>query len=177
MYEVLKDFAGPAATMIAAIAAGFIAYRLGQAQATAAQSQAATAKRSWETANERVVLDLFERRIAIFESIRSVVSSILRTGQPTHDDYFAYLQAIDRVQFYFGDEVQEYIEHIRLLIGELQLDATIIADHADPDRSARIRGRADRMKELSGFYENAKRLFGPYIRAHQKVIAPEQLPA
>jgi len=55
------------------------------------------------------------------------------------------------------------------LIIELQLDASIIADQRNPDRSDRIKGRTQRMNDLSDFYETSKKLFGPYIQAHQKV--------
>ncbi|MCK1672790.1 hypothetical protein [Bradyrhizobium sp. 150] len=171
IYETLKDFAGPVATTIAAAAAGFIAYRLGKSQAESARIQAQVAKRNWRTQNERVVLDLFERRIAIFEGIREVVGETLRTGRPDDNIFFRYLVAIDKAPFYFGPEVEEYLEKIRLLIIELQLDGSVIADERNPDRTDRIRGHAKRMLELSQFYTTSKKLFAPYIQAHQKVGA------
>ncbi|MBR0974098.1 hypothetical protein [Bradyrhizobium japonicum] len=171
LYDLLKDFSGPVATVIAAGAAGFVAYRLGKSQADSARIQAQVAKRNWRTQNERVVLELFERRIAIFEGIRAVVSETLRTGQPNDEVYFKYVAAIDKVPYYFGPEVEEYIEKVRLLIIDLQLDASTIADDRNPDRNDRIRGRTRRMQELSEFYATAKTLFGPYIKAHQKVGA------
>jgi hypothetical protein len=160
---------GPFATVAAAIAAAWVAYSLGRAQISVAETQAKIAERNWQTVNEKIVLDLFERRIAIFEGIRAVVSDVLRTGQPTQQEYFQYLKAIDKAPYYFGPEVTEYLETLRHLISELELDHSIISNFYDPARTERIKGRTTRMTELSQFYETSKHLFGPYIQAHQKV--------
>jgi hypothetical protein len=77
VYDIFKDFAAPIASIIAASAAAFVAYRLGKSQADSARLQAEIAKRNWQTANERVVLDLFERRIALYEGIRHVVAKVI----------------------------------------------------------------------------------------------------
>jgi hypothetical protein len=168
-FAAVKDLAGPVATITAAVAAAFVAYRLGKSQAESARIQAQVAKRTWRTQNERIVLELFERRISIFEGIRKVVSETLRTGQPDDALYFAYCKAVELVPYYFGPEIEEYLEKVRRLIIELQLDASIIADQRNPDRSDRIKGQTQRMNDLSDFYETSKKLFGPYIQAHQKV--------
>ena len=63
----LINLAGPIATVFAAGAAAFVAYRLGKSQIAVAKTQADIAQRNWETANERVVLELFEKRLAIYE--------------------------------------------------------------------------------------------------------------
>lgn len=55
MYQVLKDFAGPAAAIIASGVAVFVTYRLGSEQA--------------RLSREKLRLDLYERRWKIFKSI------------------------------------------------------------------------------------------------------------
>src|SRR6266446_6950976 len=107
-YTAVKDLAGPIATITAAVAAAFVAYRLGKSQAESARIQAQVAKRTWRTQNERIVLDLFERRILIFEGIRKVVSEALRTGQPNDAVFFEYCKAVELVPYYFGPEIEEY---------------------------------------------------------------------
>jgi hypothetical protein len=82
LYDFFKDFAGPIGTVIAAGAAAFVAFRLGKSQAESARMQAQVAMRNWQTANERVVLDLFERRLAIYEGARHVVARVM-TNWPT----------------------------------------------------------------------------------------------
>jgi hypothetical protein len=46
-YTAVKDLAGPIATITAAVAAAFVAYRLGKSQAESARIQAQVAKRTW----------------------------------------------------------------------------------------------------------------------------------
>ena len=169
IYDLTRDLSGPIETVIAAGAAAFVAYRLGKAQVTVAETQAAVAERNWQIANERIVLELFERRIAIFEGIRDIIGKVLNSGRPTTETYFAYIKAIDKVPYYFGPEVTNYLELLGALISDLELDANVIADNLHPDRMAHIRGRTERMRELAKFHETSKILFGPYIQAHQKI--------
>jgi shikimate kinase len=72
-YAIVKDWAGPLATVIAAGAAAFVAFRLGQNQISVARTQAEIAQRNWQTSNEKIVLELFERRLKIYEDIRDVI--------------------------------------------------------------------------------------------------------
>jgi hypothetical protein len=58
-YNLLKDFAGPVATIIAAAVAVFVTWRLGSRQAATAQQQA-------NTALKRLNLDLYEKRFNIY---------------------------------------------------------------------------------------------------------------
>ena len=51
-----------AATALIAAFAGFIGYR------------------QWRTSHERIVLDLFERRMTVYEDIWKVVANVLREG-------------------------------------------------------------------------------------------------
>ncbi|MGY3358472.1 hypothetical protein ACVWZK_005135 [Bradyrhizobium sp. GM0.4] len=166
IHDFFKDFAAPIATVIAASAAAFVAYRLGRAQADAARIQAQVAKSNWQTANERVVLDLFERRISIFEGIRAVIATIVQTGQPSEQDYNDYCRALDRVPFYFGKELQTYLEQLRLTIIGLQAANQSLKYHLLNDEMSDK--RQQRMSDLNDFYKKGFDLFAPYIQAHQK---------
>jgi hypothetical protein len=55
VYQVLKDFAGPVAAIVASGAAVFVTYRLGKEQA--------------RLAREKLRLDLYDRRWKVFKSI------------------------------------------------------------------------------------------------------------
>src|ERR1700682_1490879 len=104
--QLIRDLAGPIATVCAAGAAAFVAYRLGKSQIAVAKTQADIAQRNWETANERVVLELFEKRLAIYDGIRDVIGQVTRSGNASNEVYFRYIKAIDRVPFLFGAEVK-----------------------------------------------------------------------
>ena len=108
----IKDLAAPFATVVAAAAAAFVAYRLGQSQIAVARTQAKIAERNWQTSNERIVLELFDRRLAIYEEIRSVVGSVTRSGRAPDEELFKFDKAMDRVPYFFGPEVQAYLKEL-----------------------------------------------------------------
>jgi hypothetical protein len=62
MYEVLKELAGPAATIIAAFAALYVTAYFGRHQKRIAEERARVAK-------EKLRYDLFDRRLEIFSSV------------------------------------------------------------------------------------------------------------
>lgn len=90
------------ATVLAAGAAAFVAYRLGQSQISVARAQAEIAERNWQTSNERIVLDLFERRLAIYEEIREIIGGVTRSGAAPDGDLYRYDKATDRAPYFFG---------------------------------------------------------------------------
>src|SRR5215510_22250 len=67
----------------------------------------------WRTAQQKAVLDLFDGRHEIFLSVRSAVDLILRDTQ--HFDRQGeqdFAAAEVRAYFFFGGDVQEYLEHL-----------------------------------------------------------------
>lgn len=170
-YSFFKDFAAPIATVIASGAAAFVAYRLGQNQMMVAKAQANIAERNWQTENEKVVLDLMEQRLAIYENIRKVIAEVMRTGKSDDHVFRRYLEATDKVPYLFGPEVETYLETMRVHLIDLQLGNDMMADRTSPDYQKGVELRAREFKAVVKFYEEAKPIFGPYIRAHQRADA------
>jgi hypothetical protein len=165
----IKDIAGPIATVIASAAAAFVAYRLGQSQIAVARTQANIAERNWQTTNEKIVLELFERRLSIYEAIRDVIGSTVRTGDAPDADLYKYDQAIDRVRYFFGAEVQAYLETLRHDLIELNSANRMMKNMLDPQRAAWIEKRQKHFAAVTEFYKASPPLFEPYMSAHQKV--------
>jgi hypothetical protein len=145
--------------VIAASAAAFVAYRLGQSQISVAKSQAEIADRNWQTTNEKIVLELFERRLPIYEEIREIIGAVVRNGEASNEDLHSYGKATDRVPYLFGPEVQAYV----------QLANKMMRNMRDPDRPSWIKKRHEHFAAVTKFYTDAPGIFGPYMRAHQKV--------
>jgi hypothetical protein len=170
----IKDVAGPIATVIAAGAAAFVAYRLGQSQISIAKTQAEIAERNWQTSNERIVLELFERRLSIYEGIRETIGEVVRSGVAKDIELNKYDKATDRAPYFFGPEVREYLDKTRNLLIDL--------DHANQLRANQLlnkewsQKRADTFKAITNFYKEAPPLFEPYMRAHQKVNLSSNTP-
>jgi hypothetical protein len=169
-YTIIRDLAGPIATVIAAGAAAFVAYRLGQSQISVARAQADIAERNWQTSNEKIVLELFERRLAIYEEIRGVIGEITRSGAAPNDVLFRYGVATDRAPYFFGQEIQDYLETIRIHLIDLELSNSMLKD--DPtgtDRAKWAENHKNHFLGATSFYKDSPMLFRPYLQAHQKI--------
>lgn len=130
------------------------------------------AYRQWRTAHQRVVLDLFERRMTVYDDARSVIAEIMRDGTSTNAIFFRYGQATDRLGLLFGDEVVAYSDRVRERINMLTYHETMIRAQMGGtevenygrhvDESARL------TLEISKFYDEFSALVLPYVRMTQK---------
>ncbi len=173
-YTTVRDLAGPCATVIAAGAAALVAYRLGQSQISVARTQAEIAERNWQTSNEKIVLELFERRLAIYEEIRGVIGEVTRSGAAPNDVFFRYGTATDRAPYFFGQEIQDYLEAIRKHLADLELSNTMLNDPNIADRAMWAEKRKTHFLGVTSFYRDSPTLFRPYIQAHQKIADLKQ---
>jgi hypothetical protein len=80
---------------LVAIAVGFVAYR------------------QWATARDRVKLDLYDRRFAVYERLRTLLAIALQDGTISYEAVLTFAQNTRGLEFLFGYEVEEYLEGIR----------------------------------------------------------------
>jgi hypothetical protein len=126
----------------------------------------------WQTAREKVLLDLFDKRFALYEEVRAVVGRHLTTGidQP---DIFSFAGAASRAQFLFGPEVQAFLDQRRVDLGREMAQRKIIQPQPILDEEKRAAtqtvslARADR---LSNFFKDLDVLVAPYMNHHQKAL-------
>lgn len=85
VYEFLKDFAGPIATIIAAGTATFVTYKLGSNQVSIAREQARFPEANSRSAQQKLILDLFDKRWSIVTELREAVAEVMTTGAVSYD--------------------------------------------------------------------------------------------
>ena len=155
------QLAGPIATVIAALTAGGIAIWLGRAQVTTARLQA-------KTANDKIVLDLFDRRLKIYSDARAVIGRTTGSGQCSNEEQFNFLKAIDGASFLFGTDVTDYFN--KLYHDLIDLDAcNKEAEHIEvgEKRAEIFQKRRKHFEAIQEFYTKAPTLLAPYLSAHQ----------
>ena len=64
-------------------------------------------------ARQRMRMDLFEKRHAVFESTRELISKLVHYGDLSWADVDEFKVAISNARFLFGPEVFEYVDKIR----------------------------------------------------------------
>jgi hypothetical protein len=112
-----------------------------------AKTQANIAERNWQTENEKVVLELMERRLAIYRNIREVIAEVMRTGKSDDNVFRRYLEATDQIPYLFGPEVETYLDQMRVHLADLQLGNDMMADTTSPDYQKGVQLRAREFKE------------------------------
>lgn len=129
------------------------------------------AYRQWRTAHQRVVLDLFERRMALYEETREALASIVRNGRADGATYFNYCKAIDRISILFGNEVVVYANDTRQRVNQMVMHSDMLASNelGHEERKHHANKSAELMTEFLKFYDVFPRLLAPYVRMTQKL--------
>src|SRR5262249_55414249 len=88
----------------------------------------------WRTAQQKAVLDLFDRRHEIFDVVRKAVGQ-MTTSSPGLDQQreVEFMQTMERAYFFFGDDVQDYLKQlwgdiVTVRAADKQLEATQAPD-------------------------------------------------
>lgn len=109
VYQVFHDLAGPVATVLAAGAAFFVAWRFGSQQAAIAKTQA-------ETALDRLRYDLLEKRYQIYDTakqlMRVAVNDSMKKDFGAGDVIPRYL-VLDEALFFFPRDICEFLESVQ----------------------------------------------------------------
>jgi hypothetical protein len=111
---------GPA--MVAVVAAGIAGY---------------IAWKQWKTAHDRLRLDMYQRRFAVYDAARRLINMTMITGQPTAEDLGAFYDGIRGAEFLFDGETKKFVHKI----GTMALKAMNVRarlqrspDHPDVDK-------------------------------------------
>ena len=150
---------GNLATWLSLGVAAFVAC-IGLVQLLSAREQA-------RTANNRAVFDLFEKRYAVYEEIRSVVGKLLTHGSVNTQMWMDASVAAEKAKFLFGEDINSYLT-------ELMKDLTYLDCLGTEEKSLQgddLRKNLDAQRQLKNritlFYKEGAQRFAPYIRFDQ----------
>lgn len=125
--------------------------------------------RQWETAKQKLMLDLFEKRMQIYSMVERARQLILQETGPVDRETIALLQeAQDKAKFLFGPE-------IAAMIGQI-IVAAIDSNHANQQYKAGLHDKGDwpgKMREAGLFIMEARMHFSmlllPYMKMDQRL--------
>ncbi|MHA6641370.1 hypothetical protein [Mesorhizobium sp. A623] len=159
--SLLAPLAAAAVTLLVGIVVALIAYR------------------QWRVAHEKLILDLFDKRFAVYSDAREAVrgywapirfdpSSIAKRLDPS--TYGARMQRIEtlhdvgrRAQFLFGDEVAARIKVVRDALIE-GTPSTPMEEEDDELRRQNAEARKRALKESQAFPKDLDALVSKYMR-------------
>jgi hypothetical protein len=109
---------------------------------------AAVAFLQWRTAQQKAVLDLFDRRFKIYETVKTCVYEANRNaGYFNEEREREFLKVRDDAYFWFGNDIQDYLEDLR-------------KELVKRDQSSNVANK---------FYEIGQPRFAKYMRFSQTV--------
>lgn len=129
------------------------------------------AYRQWVTAHQRIILDLFERRMSIFDDARKTLGAVLRTGNAPEEQISEFFGIVERVRVLFGDEVVAYAVKTRQAVTDLHLSRAMLQDKSlnQNERAHHAQQAGESMQAVVEFFTEFPRLMLPYVRMTQRM--------
>jgi hypothetical protein len=121
----------------------------------------------WRTANQKVVIDLYERRFKVYEQLGKAIAPVLREGEVTRTAFNEFMIGQADATFLFGDDVQAYLKELRKCFAWLSSMTNEVIDKS-PNRPELIDTKFKYIAEIVAFYDKAPGLFAPYMKLTQR---------
>jgi hypothetical protein len=158
LYQIFKDFAGPVATTIAAVAAVSVTTYFAWHQKKVAKEQA-------DIAREKLRHDLYERRYRVFDAARKLLYEIAVHRIASEDDLRAFVMGTDDAVFLFDDDLSGQLVEIRNRAQKLQsLDQLMEPMPVGPQRSNFVIQGEEQYTWLAKQREGLVDLFKPFLK-------------
>jgi hypothetical protein len=116
VYDVVKDFATPVASLVAAAMAAWFAWRLGRGQMRIAEEQAQVAKVQARLAEDRLRFDQFDKRYKIFDAVRQLIQVALYEAFKKEfvlDSVTPLYLQLHEAPLFFSKETCDFIDSVR----------------------------------------------------------------
>lgn len=128
--------------------------------------QSKTAKEQSKIAKAKLNLDLFTRRLAIFEETWSAASSVMRSNEPVPPPV-SMTNLYPEAYFLFGSDVEEYMKELAKKMTELSIirQITIKNNITPPDKIAASVELESWI--CSAAMEGIRKTFSPYLNFQQ----------
>jgi hypothetical protein len=118
----------------------------------------------WRVADNKLRLDLFDRRYKVYDATRKFLSVILREAKFTHSELFEFYAGISDAEFLFGADVTEHLEKIRKRAVHLQAAQQIYEPlPVGDERSQHVQAEHDDLLWLTDQITEITKTFAPYL--------------
>jgi hypothetical protein len=163
--EVLKAVAPLIAALLAAGVGAYVAHKFGTIQAGIARQQAETAKAAAATAKNKLKLELFERRMEVYECAQNALRIASQTGDLANPDEMQYLAGIQGARWLFGDDVNDYLSSkLWRMLYTLHHTFIEIGDASQHEKKELTDKHRQAMLEILNQRKEIDRVFAPYLQ-------------
>lgn len=123
------------------------------------------AYRQWRTAQNKLKLELFDRRFSVYEASRNLLASIMTSGKAKNEEVFKFLVTTREAKWLLNAEVATYLEKelyhkaIHLQTLQAQLEGFPVGEES----SANIKMQSEIRKRLVEQYAVLDEKFSPFL--------------
>src|SRR5882724_1586343 len=122
----------------------------------------------WRTAHQKIVLDLFERRMTVYSEIRAVIASTVSSGKLPNEKHFEFMRAIDGAKFLFGSSVTDYLNELNTTLAYFHEADETFDSLQGQERLEAIQRRRKHFDKIQLFYKVFDPLVEPYVGMRQR---------
>jgi len=122
------------------------------------------AGRQWQTAHERVRLDLFDRRYAVFEAVERLIGQRLAEGRLKLQDDIAFGERLAPARMLFPKEVATEITRVQERIARLNSLEASYPSNDGPERERQGKAITAAREGLRSQAAALPDVFAPYVR-------------
>lgn len=150
----------------------WVAYRFGSIQAAIGRQQADTARLSMVTAKNKLKLDLFDRRYAVYQAAYEMLGDCVQSSRITQPDEMKYLQGIQPAKWLFDANTTAYLETVlwRQMVEFQQAKDALDDAERGSDRAKLSARKTECRNRLMDQRDFLFELFKPYLHFDLDVV-------
>lgn len=155
---------GPVLTFVAALFAAGVAVFFGRTQARIARQQAATAAGAALTAKNKLRLDLFDRRMKIYDAVTAYMDEAA-TSADWRSDASPFFKDVSSARWLFDQSVVDWIQkELMDVVREVKTtQANLMSRSSGPDAYEASVACANAGRKLLAQYERRDDVFRPFM--------------
>ena len=122
--------------------------------------------RQWRLAQNKLKLDLFDRRFKVYEAARDLLASIMTSGKAKDDEVFKFLVATREAKWLLDIDVANYLDKqvYHKAIDLQTLAAELEGVGVGEIRTKNVHAQADLKKWLMAQFDVLDQKFSPYLQ-------------
>ena len=119
----------------------------------------------WRIARNKLKLDLFEKRTAVYNAARSALTFVARKGSLTYDERVKYIAGIQPAKWLFNESVWSYLNdtlHDHMI--QLVISQDMLREDPEPqDKAAHTKMQHESLKFLGNQLKKLDELMIPFL--------------
>jgi hypothetical protein len=124
------------------------------------------AYRQWRLAQNKLKLDLFDRRFAVYDAARTLLASIMTSGRAKDEEVYKFMAATREAKWLLNSAIDEYFEKqlYHKAINLQTLAAELEGVPVGEERTKNVHAQAELKKWFMAQYEVLDEKFSPFLQ-------------